>query len=261
MADTTKKTIIITKECVQRIARDVKDIMKDPLDSHGIYYVHNEDNLLEGAAFIIGPENTPYEGGYYFFGFTFPQNYPHAPPHVTFLTNDGVTRMNPNLYRSGKVCLSILNTWIGPKWSGCQTIRSVLLSICTLVFVENPLLNEPGISLVHRDMKKYNEIISYKNYEVAVIRSLKISHDTSNSKKLYEKLAVIMKQHFMKNYNQYITNLNKLHEKYKCSDKMVLQTTMYGIKCYIDYEPLKAELKSVYNNFMNSKIEINKSIL
>ena len=32
---------------------------------------------------------------------------------LTYLTNDGNTRFHPNLYRNGKVCLSVLNTWRG----------------------------------------------------------------------------------------------------------------------------------------------------
>ena len=40
---------------------------------------------------------------------TFPDDYPHNPPHVTLLTTDcGRVRFNPNLYSNGKVCLSNL---------------------------------------------------------------------------------------------------------------------------------------------------------
>ena len=101
------------------------------------------------------------------FKFQFPANYPHSPPKVEFCTSDGYTRFNPNLYRSGKVCLSILNTWKGEPWSGCQTISSVLLAMCTILNNE-PLLNEPGIEKSHRDYASYNEIIRYKNIEVAI---------------------------------------------------------------------------------------------
>ena len=40
--------------------------------------------------------------------------YPFEPPKVLILTVDGRTRINPNLYANGKVCLSILGTWSGP---------------------------------------------------------------------------------------------------------------------------------------------------
>jgi ubiquitin-protein ligase len=127
--------------------------------------------MLKGKALIIGPSDTPYADGFYFFRFYFPPNYPHAPPKVEFCTSDGYTRFNPNLYRTGKVCLSILNTWRGEPWSGCQTISSVLLALCTILNDE-PLLNEPGVTKSHRDFATYNEIIKYKNIEVAIFGML-----------------------------------------------------------------------------------------
>ena len=101
---------MITRETIKRLAKDVREIMKNPLEEHGIYYFHNETDMLKGQALIIGPKDTPYENGYYFFELEFPADYPHNPPTVTYCTNDGMTRFNPNLYKSGKVCISVLNT-------------------------------------------------------------------------------------------------------------------------------------------------------
>ena len=161
----------VKKDALRRIISDIKEIKKNPLTAHGIYYEHDETDMLKGRALIIGPADTPYADGFYLFTFQFPANYPHAPPKVEFCTSDGVTRFNPNLYRTGKVCLSILNTWKGEQWSGCQTISSVLLALCT-VLNDEPLLNEPGITKSHRDYEAYNEIIRYKNIEVAIFGML-----------------------------------------------------------------------------------------
>ena len=118
---------------------------------------------------IIGPKDTPYEDGFYLFEFQFPPNYPHSPPTVTYHTNDGLTKnLIQTLYRNGKVCISILNTWKGDQWSSCQTITSVLLTLCT-VLNEKPLLNEPGVKETDNDMINYNRIIRYKNIKVGVI--------------------------------------------------------------------------------------------
>ena len=40
--------------------------MNDPLDDNGIYYKHDDDDVLKGYAMIYGRRNTPYEYGYYF---------------------------------------------------------------------------------------------------------------------------------------------------------------------------------------------------
>lgn len=57
-------------------------------------------------------------------------------------------RINPNLYNSGKVCLSLLNTWSGSgqeKWIPKQsTILQVLVSIQGLILNSEPYFNEPG---------------------------------------------------------------------------------------------------------------------
>ena len=154
---------------LKRIMIDVKEIMDDPIDK--IYYAHDEQNALKGYACLTGPEKTPYEHGFYFFEFDFPTNYPFSPPSLKFINYDGATRFNPNLYINGKVCLSILNTWDGEKWSACQSIRTVLLTLITLLN-EEPLLNEPGITREHPNFENYHTLIEYKNVEISILKYL-----------------------------------------------------------------------------------------
>ena len=102
---------VISKETITRLIRDVKSIMKNPLNDNGIYYSHHESNILKGYAMIVGPQDTPYFGGYYLFEFDYPEDYPYSPPKLTYCTNGDNIRFNPNLYKCGKVCISLLNTW------------------------------------------------------------------------------------------------------------------------------------------------------
>lgn len=163
---------VIKKETIQRLLRDVKQIMKHPLTDNGIYYSHDENDLLKGYALIIGPEGTPYYGGFYFFKFNFPIDYPYSPPKLNYMTNDGVTRYNPNLYKCGKVCVSILNTWNGDKWSSCQTINSVLLTLCSLLN-NSPLENEPGQTKTSKDFIPYQKSIEFSNINFAICELIK----------------------------------------------------------------------------------------
>ena len=135
--------VFISKETIQRLLKDVREMMT--VTETGIYYKHSETDMLCGYALIVGPEDSLYDGGYYYYKFKFPPDYPHSPPLVEFLTNDGVTRMHPNMYKNKRMCISILNTWRGDQWTGCQTIKSVLLTIMSLLD-SKPLLNEPGIT-------------------------------------------------------------------------------------------------------------------
>jgi len=231
MAEATIPSIIISKESFRRLVKDVKELVVNPLHTHGIHYIHNDDNILKGKALIIGPTDTPYENGYYLFDFEFPPNYPHAPPEVKYRTNDGYTRFNPNLYTQGKVCLSILNTWQGDQWTGCQTISSTLLAICSILNNE-PLLNEPGISKTHKDFEKYNTIITYKNYEVSILQMI----NCAMIKETFSVFSEIMKSHYLENYQKNIKRLQELAALYPKKEQ--IQTSVYNMNVMVDYKKL-----------------------
>lgn len=167
----TNSVITITKDSIRRILSDVREIMTCPLTDSGIYYAHDEEDVLLGHAMLHGRPGTAYADGYYFFRIKFPPDYPHAPLIVTFLTNDGVTRMHPNFYKTGYVCLSILNNWKGEQWTGCLTLKSVLLTMVSIMD-EAPMLHEPGVRESHADFLSYHRIIEYKSIEFACCRLL-----------------------------------------------------------------------------------------
>jgi len=77
-------TTYIAKETIQRLLKDVRHIIKNPLTDQGIYYIHDDTDMMKGYAMIIGPVDTPYFGGFYFFEFTYPVDYPHSPPKVKY---------------------------------------------------------------------------------------------------------------------------------------------------------------------------------
>lgn len=215
----------IKKDTLRRIISDIKELRNNPLTSHGIYYEHDETDMLKGRALLIGPADTPYADGFYFFKFQFPTNYPHTPPKVEFCTSDGVTRFNPNLYRTGKVCLSILNTWKGEPWSGCQTISSVLLALCTVLNAE-PLLNEPGCHSTHRDFEAYHEIIAYKNIEVAIFGML--SNNITSEFAVFDE---VMLKHFQE-------NKEKIRQRVLAGKTREYSINVYKMTVLTDYQML-----------------------
>ncbi len=239
MAEAPPPSKIISKDSFRRLVKDVKELVTSPLHAHGIYYVHNEDNILTGKALIIGPSETPYENGYYLFDFDFPTNYPHAPPEVKYRTNDGQTRFNPNLYTQGKVCLSVLNTWQGDQWTGCQTISSTLLAICSILNNE-PLLNEPGINKNHKDFDNYNAIITYKNFEVAILQMLTCPMINET----FAVFADIMKKHFLEHYAHNLKRLQALAEQYPKKEQF--QTRVYNMMVVVNYK----KLLTTFNNLL-----------
>jgi ubiquitin-conjugating enzyme E2 Z len=229
----------ISKETLTRLLRDVKQILKSPLTDQGIYYIHDEEDILKGYALIVGPSETPYFGGYYFFEFSFPVDYPFSPPKVKYCTNGNNVRFNPNLYTCGKVCISLLNTWRGEQWTSCQSISSILLTLCTLL-CKDPLLNEPGVINGHNDMKNYTEIIEFSNLDIAVCDIL------CRKKEVYlpffESFYPFIKENFLKNYDQLLDFANKKNTDFN-NTKVLLKTGFYGMKINIDYNIAIERLK------------------
>lgn len=164
----------LTNTAIKRICSDMKDLNRNPLEDEGIYHYYDESNIQNCKIMIIGPQDTPYENGFYFFQFTFPYNYPFEPPAVKYCTQGNNIRFNPNLYVCGKVCLSLINTWEGPKWTSCQTIRSVLISLRGLVLgVKYPLQNEPGYEKSEDTRAQgFNDVITHENYRTAVVQMM-----------------------------------------------------------------------------------------
>jgi len=78
------KNKVVSKNSTKRLLLDVADIMRDPLCEQGIHYIHDEGNMFKGTAMIIGPSDTPYANGFYFFKFKFPKEYPFKPPILTY---------------------------------------------------------------------------------------------------------------------------------------------------------------------------------
>jgi ubiquitin-protein ligase len=226
---------MISKTTIKRLVKDIKEIQKKPLTEHGIHYTHDENDILKGYALIIGPQETPYFGGYYFFEIFYPNDYPYNPPKVKFCTNAEQVRFNPNLYENGYVCISILNTWQGDQWSSCQTISSLLLSLVTL-FINNPLINEPGVtmSVNHKDIHLYNQIIEYSNINIAFCDIiLKKPNIYLHFFDLFEN---IIKENYTKNSPQILEIIKNNMEQPICI--LHLSHLYLNMKVLIDYPSL-----------------------
>ena len=233
--------ISISKNTITRLIKDIRQLQKEPLHDQGVYYKHDEDDLLKGYALIIGPADTPYENGFYLFELLYPTDYPFTPPKLNFLTQDGITRFNPNLYRSGKVCLSLLNTWRGEQWTSCQTISSILLTLVT-VFNDSPLLNEPGVTKNHPDFNNYNDIITFKNFDTAIYNTIHNINENSINKLFHEEIS----ENYQKNYD---TIKNKINVLKKNKKNMLIITNIYNMKINIDYN-------EIYKKFNKNLIKI-----
>lgn len=167
------------KNAIQRIVnKDMKEIQKNNLSEMGIFIHFDEENILKAKAMIIGPEDSPYENGILFFDIFFPSNYPFSPPSIKYYSRSKY-RIHPNLYvgRSydkylGKVCLSVINTWAGPKWTSVMHIASLLI-ILQSILNKYPIENEPGFEKASIEKKElYNQIVSYDTFQNLIFENM-----------------------------------------------------------------------------------------
>ncbi|XP_036197009.1 ubiquitin-conjugating enzyme E2 D3 isoform X3 [Myotis myotis] len=72
------------------------------------------DDMFHWQATIMGPNDSPYQGGVFFLTIHFPTDYPFKPPKVAFTTRI----YHPNINSNGSICLDILRS----QWSPALTI-------------------------------------------------------------------------------------------------------------------------------------------
>lgn len=195
-------------KAIKRLIADYIDLENNKLDNIFTYY--DESNIFILYALIIGQENTPYEGGFFYFKLIFDESYPTKPPKCTFETINGTIRFNPNLYENGKICLSILGTWSGPGWKPVMNTRSILLNFQSLLH-EYPIINEPMYNNLNVNDKRslnYNKILRYYTFKFAILEIY------NKRKSFYPWFKSIIENNFKKNCNKYLIELINLKENF-----------------------------------------------
>ena len=111
----------------------------------------NEDNLFQWNATIVGPDESPFEGGIYSLRLQFPDQYPEKPPRVRFVTE----MFHPNIFPDGTLCLDIIQD----KWKPIYTVGTILMSIQSLLTDPNndSPANVDAARLLKSDPKAYKK--------------------------------------------------------------------------------------------------------
>ena len=92
------------------------------------------DDIYSWDITLIGPKDSPYEGGKFKLKVSIPKEYPFVPPTVSFMTKI----YHPNISLDGEICVDILKE---DKWSAALTIAKVIMSISILL--EEPNADDP----------------------------------------------------------------------------------------------------------------------
>lgn len=113
---------------IQRLKKELDMIQKSPPVNCSAGVI--DENMFHWKATLIGPSDSPYEGGVFELDIQFPDSYPFKPPKVKFITKI----YHPNISSKGLICVDILKN----NWSPALTTSKLLLSICSLLTDPNP---------------------------------------------------------------------------------------------------------------------------
>lgn len=122
-------------------------------------------DLFTWRGVIQGPQNSPFQSGQWSIKVEVPQNYPLAPPKMTF--ENKVCHPNVN-FATGEICLDILQSQWTPAWTLLSTMTAILL------LLQDPEPNSPlniDVSnlLKNGDVKAYNGLIRYYTHKYATV--------------------------------------------------------------------------------------------
>lgn len=233
-----KNSIInLSSSQVSRIQKEFQ-ILKKSITLHkdaSIFFCIQKNNVNKIRFMISGPKNTPYEYGLFIFDMTMPNDFPSKPPLVNF-SNNGGKRFNPNLYDSGKVCLSLLGTWRGDKgesWnSNVSTFNQLVISIQAQILIDEPYFNEPGYE---KEIDSENgKKMSYEyNYN---IRQYTLDHAINDllEKNNYPEFQDIIKKYFKYHKDNIIKTLNKWMKEMPSSKTVIFQKSYSKFTSLVD---------------------------
>jgi ubiquitin-protein ligase len=223
------------KKSLKRIINiDAKCVQTKLLNNNGIFLEFDQGNMFHARAMIIGPDKSVYKHGFLLFDILFPKDYPFNPPDIVYCPSNKI-RIHPNLYTHGgrdglgKICLSILGTWHGPKWTSVMDIGDVLLSILSLLD-NNPLQHEPGYEKDFTPLhKQYSTIIQNEcYYNLFIKNAIKIIKNKDNGFHIFSDIV----KEYISNHKETIMNEIKKYKSKKISESRIKMVQLYQINEY-----------------------------
>jgi len=143
----------VSSTATARLKQDYMRLLRDPVPYCTAAPLPS--NILEWHYVIKGPENSPYEGGYYHGKLVFPFDFPFKPPSILILTPNGRFKVNQ------KLCLSISDfhpdTW-NPSWS----ISTILTGLLSFMVESTPTSG----SIETSDSAKRRFALESRNYNI-----------------------------------------------------------------------------------------------
>ncbi|KAK8798529.1 hypothetical protein WA588_003609 [Blastocystis sp. NMH] len=104
---------------MQKVNKELKKLEKDPLD-FATLTLRDGTNIVDAT--LLGPEESPYDGGAFHLEITIPSNYPLVAPTVRFVTKIYHPLVDKD---EGKFC----NEAIAANWKAVSNLTTVLNTV------------------------------------------------------------------------------------------------------------------------------------
>jgi len=148
---------------IKRLQSEYQQYIKDPNPFYSI--LPDNKNFLKWDILLFGPTDTIFDGGIFNCQLEFPKDYPNKPPIFIFTNN----LFHPNIYKDGKVCISILHEGvdqygyehISERWNPSHSANSVLMSFLSILSEPNfdSPANVDASKLWKENFNEYKKII------------------------------------------------------------------------------------------------------
>ena len=125
-------------QAMKRLQEEFKELSKRPMTNFGMTVsLCNEDNLFEWKISMLGPKDSCYKGGLFWYKIIFPDEYPNKRPEIFFLTP--IYHLNVKYWVAGNkplghiICSNINN------WESHYSMKKILPEIFYLIgYGNNP---------------------------------------------------------------------------------------------------------------------------
>jgi ubiquitin-conjugating enzyme E2 N len=165
---------IISKRTFWEIRKLRQD--REMLNTKGIDITENEENYRHFKGYIIGPKDTPYEGGKFNFEVYLPEEYPIEPMIIIITTKI----FHPNVTINGKVIIDVLND----KWNASMSIKPMIIHLLELL--EKPNFNDCWNNIVEGVLKNTKGRENYNTIARDWTLKYAINNNNNNNNSIFK---------------------------------------------------------------------------
>mmetsp|Transcript_6815 Transcript_6815/g.9942 ORF Transcript_6815/g.9942 Transcript_6815/m.9942 type:complete len:168 (-) Transcript_6815:774-1277(-) len=130
----------MSNAAARRLKKELRELQRKPVEGFSVGL--RNGNLFEWDVIIVPPTESLFEGGFFRAELSFPSNYPSQPPKMKFKSDI----WHPNIYKDGKVCISILHPPgkdefgyedAHERWLPIYTVETILVNVITMLSAPN----------------------------------------------------------------------------------------------------------------------------